>query len=465
MSLDTDISYIYDKILSKALYDKTIQKHIIRKEDYPYLELSRNQMLLLKQICERSGIILEEPDMKLPSVEDEELFKEYNEIQEQLKNNPQAKDYLETRRIQIRNQIASANLKLVRTILNRRIDGIHQMEDKEDIYQLGYELLLEFIDKHNITQKGYFTKFISSNLVNYVIRRIPNMRNNIGFSTNEKISKIRKTQNNPNRERQFLSVEEIQELFDIPTHEAKALLNLDALLCAISIDEEIKKLNQKADSYTLSSPLYDSSFEENLIKNSARETIIKIIYTLPVQQRKILMLSYGFKDNYCYNDVEIAKILGISRVAVGLIKVEALANLRLSIRSNYLKDFYIFDHPYQDFAENHMTKKQKSVLEEVLIGYIPHEELLEYLNNIPERERTVLILYLGLKDGIKYNLISISKIIGISTSSVYNLKEQGFTNLQNHIIKIKFQKYITNREYLDYLIKTYVINRDVKSKH
>ena len=71
MSLDKDISYIYEKVFTKAHYDKQSSCNVIKLEDYIHLNLTTKQLNILKKMCKNSGIKLETIEYRSPYVEDE----------------------------------------------------------------------------------------------------------------------------------------------------------------------------------------------------------------------------------------------------------------------------------------------------------------------------------------------------------------------------------------------------------
>ena len=144
MVLDKDLTYVYENVYLKARYDDTIKGYIIKKEDYIDLNLTNRQLQILRTMCKCSNIKLEKYKYRLPSVEDEELFKEYQDIKRQIDANPNSSDIelLEKRRIEIRNQIVTDNLALVRAIIDRNFDNIGEKYDIDEIYQIGYDMLL-----------------------------------------------------------------------------------------------------------------------------------------------------------------------------------------------------------------------------------------------------------------------------------------------------------------------------------
>ena len=460
MLLESDISYVYEKLLQIVKYDETIEGYIVLKKDYMPLKLTNKQLKLLRRMCKVQGIYFEEELYKLPSVEAENLFNEYNEIKRIIDSSsiPKEKHPLNKRRIEIRNKIVTDNLPLVRAIVDRNFDAIPDGYDKEELYQLGYEMLLTYVDNGNILQPRHFTISVSSKLIHDIKEKILNFESNISDETKKILKRLQEAKRKIISTNPYLVTEQLSTLLNIEPKKVEEILNIDRFLEAISIDTELEQLDGEEND---NSPLYNSHFETELIKRTAREIILKIIKTLPTNQQEVLMLSYGFIDGRCYDDVEIGTKLGLTKARIGIIRHNALNNLRASIRKQYLIDY----SESSSHIQTSDSERQIMLLEEILISYIPQEELIAYLNNIPKLEKDLIMLYYGLIDGIKRSYKEITKILNISKSTTFKLKTQAFNSLKNEILKQRSktsEDNITYEEYLQYLIETYIIHNNKK---
>lgn len=463
MSYEKDLSYVYKEVFSKKRFDSKLNAYVICKEDYLPLNLSTKQLQILKQMCKRQGIILEESPYRLPSVEDIELFKEYNRINQIIISSgiPKEKHPLNQQRIDIRNQIVLANLPLVKTIIDKNYEDIQNLPNKDEIYQLGYFLLINYIEHGKILEPKIFTNHVSSRLIYDIKEKLLNANFSISLASNELLKKIRDIQITKASIAKYPTKEELSDKLNIETKKVSKILNIDRFLSAISIDEESKLLGQTKESKIHQSSLYDNSFEEQMIKNTARDIIVKMLNTLPENQKQILMLRYGFQDGRCYNDIEIANMLGLTKARIGIIRHTALDNLRLAIRSKYIID-YSENSKVEELPQ--AKEKQLKSLEEILIGLIPKTELINYLINMPKLESDILTLYYGLVDNKKYSLLEICKILNIGHSSVIKYKAKSYKSLKLEIAKIHNKEFNNYQEYIEYLIEIYVINLKNKRK-
>lgn len=454
-------AYLYEKVLSKIHYDKEQQQYIIKLEDYSHLNLSNKQFRTLKRICRKKGIKLEFTNAPIPVIEDLDLFKQYNEIKQKLSIDTDNQE-LEQRRIEIRNQIASQNFKAVRTLLNRRITGLPQMKDREDIYQLGYICLIEFIDSYDILKAKILTTAINKYLIYHFSRKIIYYQKNITNYTNKCMNLVNETLENTDQK--DISLKELSEQLDIPEYHIKSLINLDEILEPISIEEEIEKLTKETIELN-ESLLYDDTFEINILNKLSKDIIMKILKTLPPQQMEVIMLYYGINNERSYNIIEIGKMYDVSKERIHEIKNEALKNLRNSIRTKYIIDSYDSDRPQKEI-DLLSSKKHLKNLEETLIKLMLQNELNELINSLSPTKIEFLKLRLGLKDGICYSIEQISEILNIKHTKAYDLKEHIFKILKNKILRIYYQidepDLISYEDYLDYLIKLYLTKSNKK---
>ena len=464
MSLETDISYVYENAYLKAHYDEVINGYIIKKEDYLPLNLTKRQLNILRKMCRNSKIKLEYEDYRIPGVEDEELFKEYQEIKKLIDTKPNSSelDTLEKRRIEIRNKIVTDNLKLVRSIIDRNFEGIQEIPNKEDIYQLGYEILFTLVNNHSIVVPRHFSLSLSGHLITYIMDKIFKLETGLDKQHKhdlEKLKEVRKVLLSTNLEP---TIKDLAMKLEIEESEVIKLLQIEELLEYTSLDDEIDRL--ETDENFEDSFLYNDDYEKELMRTSQKDFIKKILYTLPPQQREVIMLAYGFKDGRCYNDTEIANIMGVTNARIGIVRQNAIGNLKLSIRANYLKEIYQPNKTYEPIPSNEKKVKE---FEEILIGKIPKEQIQYYISELSKKDQTIIMLYYGYEDGFSYNIHSIAKILNEREGYVLSRKNKTIVHIRNKIIKeIEGEQNIevSFEEYLDYLIKNYIIRRNYKKQ-
>lgn len=451
------IAYILDNLIPKAKFNEQTGKYEIKYEDYQDLELSTRQKKLLKMICENIGIDLESRGyirMPLTCIEDEELFQEYNDIKTKLATNISEKEeeLLEQRRIEIRNKIVEDNIPFIESIIKQRIGKINDNPEKDDIHQLGYETLIEYID-NNFLYKGDFKDQISRILIRCIANKLVLARNELDYRIQKDINIINDTKEaNGNQ-----ALEELSKQINIDLKRLKELLVLENIVSATNIDDELATLND-SDDYNNPS-LYDNSFEEILIDSISKKQIVpKIISTLSVTEQNILKLYYGF-DGTNYTMQQLADIYRVTKARISSLINNALENIRNSIRINYLTEVSDTSSTYQ-FKETLQNEK----LEEFLIRNLPPELLNQVIKSLNFKLKGFAHIYFFNKE---YNLPEIAKILNISKSYASSIKKQIISNIRNEIIKIlskEQNKNITYEEYLDYLMKIYLSKGKIRRK-
>ncbi|MCZ6679344.1 MAG: sigma-70 family RNA polymerase sigma factor [Candidatus Poribacteria bacterium] len=106
----------------------------------------------------------------------------------------------------------------------------------------------------------------------------------------------------------------------------------------ISLDSPLSESSPDA---TISDLLADDSQvtpEEELLCNSEKESLEKVLNTLAPRETLVIKLRYGLTDGTEYTLAEIGRQLGISRERVRQIEDEALRKLRHHTRVQYLKE-------------------------------------------------------------------------------------------------------------------------------
>ena len=451
---DKNITYIFENIISKAKYNEQLGKWEIREIDYINLDLSTNQKKLLKRMCENLEIELEYKGYTrdlLPCVVDEDLFQQYNEIKYKLELNPTSSE-LTKQRIEIRNKILSNNIDFVRSILNRRLDGIKEMDDSDDIYQIGYEILLKYID-NNYLNKDTFKNNISKILMLYTSRKILIEKEGIGHCKKQQM-------NNLSDEKSISSSDEIEELtkqLNLKRKTIEELLTLKEILNAISIEEEITKINERKQNDD--SPLYYSDFEEQMIEQfSRREIILKIVSTLPKQQRDILNLYFGFDNEMTYTMQEIANMYGLTKNRISAIINKAIITIKETSRIYFILEIY----SEKDFQVN-IDSFQERKLEEFLLRNLPEELYDKVYKEIPSSlDRRLFSL---ISQNPEYEIKDICKILGKTLSQVHALKDKMYNTIRKILMEIlKNEGELTYKEYLNYLMNNYLSNHLVHIK-
>ena len=254
--------------------------------------------------------------------------------------------------------------------------------------------------------------------------------------------------------------------------------SLESILEELEVYEEQRENN--VDNETIQYPtnissLIDDTYREQIYSIIFKELILKMLETLPNDQKEVLMLHYGFVDNICYSIKEIACKLKLTHQRISLLKEEALNNLKNPIRAKYFQ--YIINnytttiYPHmqdniKDEESKKMHKKKLRYLEELLIRFINKEDLIEVVNDMPLLYKNFSILLFGLIDDITYTRKEIIEKLNLTESKYTLLKEKIMTKTII-ALRIKYspvERIISEEELLDYLMINYLNSKKLERK-
>jgi RNA polymerase sigma factor (sigma-70 family) len=125
---------------------------------------------------------------------------------------------------------------------------------------------------------------------------------------------------------------------EVDMSESRVVEILQSTKGTISLDSPLSESSPDA---TISDLLSDESQvtpEEELLSNSEKESLEKVLNTLAPRETLVIKLRYGLTDGTEYTLAEIGRQLGISRERVRQIEDEALRKLRHHTRVQYLKE-------------------------------------------------------------------------------------------------------------------------------
>lgn len=443
--MDKNIVKTYNELTSRATYDKKNKTYYINIEDYHIFGLfndtRRNK---INRYAESLGVTLDIPYKNLPEIQGESLFEEYNiiksiletEIGEEQRNN------LEEKRIFIRNKIIEYNMELIKTIINRKlnnstIETLNKNYDIEELYQMGYEYLLNYIDKHYL-EKDKFEYTIKCILLISVKRKVEEQIGVTEYSS-RKILKIREQLLEPS-----LSINELSSSLNLCSKKIEEFLTV----CNINEPCNYKEIDGI---YTSNNPL-----EDNVIYREQQENLLKILDTLPTDiQKRMIDLLYGFNGEKIHLNREIADIFEITESAVYDRKMAVLANLSSPLRSKYIKQIMGIDLSPNE--ENISLKDVKSVdkkilrqLEKFLIKQLDDDILNTITSGLSDKSKESLFIHLGYIEK-KDNAIFLDYHYQTRKNNALDYIRDRITEL--YVIDNKNEE-ITN--YLDFLMYYYL---------
>ena len=443
--------HLLTEIMPKLKYDKLLNSFVIKFEDYMYL--SKAQKAELEKMCKDNNIVLEQFPTQNTSKENQALLQEYNKIKSKLKAG-HSKD-LEEQLFEVRNKILLGTMQYVIMILHKYMPDIKDMKDKEEIYQIGYEVLFELIDNYDETKNSTFAYFCKQYLAHHVTKQM--LKENYSFKQHqiEDMSKVNNVKERyiTNLKREA-TLEEISEELHYSVDKVKRILNLEHVMNQLNIDDT-----------ELTEEMIDDSFEETMIDKMIDETdyLVKLMDTLSPNQRTVLRLYYGFEDGNTYSYDEIAEKIGnVSRERVRQIKEQSLEILTNSIRGNYLSDIHGVS-PYPEYRKSSTKSSYISerILEDLLIEQLEEEQLISIINHFNQQNNQIITLYYGLNGEEKHDFHEIANILGMRKNKVVEARNEMVQLIMKAVVRQMAPNY--TQDPLAFLLNRY-LNKPNNSK-
>lgn len=234
-------------------------------------------------------------------------------------------------------KIITHNLRLVASIA-RNYEGKNSFLDYDDLIQSGNEGLTRAVEKYDVS-KGYkFSTYATYWIKQAIGRAIANQSRTIRTPVHisEALATIAKAENNLiqtlGREP---TIAEIAETTGLP--EDKVTLYKSSSKVPLSIDASI----DDSDETDMSDVIADTDHptpENSLEKEEQKNSINKVLNTLPEIEKNIIELRFGLKNGQPKTLEETSKELGITKDKVRQLEDRALRKLRNPLRANVLRN-------------------------------------------------------------------------------------------------------------------------------
>ena len=257
----------------------------------------------------------------------------------------------------IRKKLIEENMRLVNYILYQNLPQNINEYDKEEIYQIAYSILIDFIDEYD-PKKRYP---LSTKLNNFLIEKLRKKYHDLDLVFSPSYIKTKLNQVIQTKEeleaklKRSIKPQELADALNVHVIVIEELLNLYYLQNIESLDDLYHKEENKNIFIGASSTGLPEVEIDNLIK---KEIIEETLSTLTEREALAIKLRFGLYDGTEYTFEQCASIMGIPIYIVREMIVKALRKLRHPIRRRLLMEIEVVSSTpkYQYVKKQRLSK-------------------------------------------------------------------------------------------------------------
>lgn len=237
-----------------------------------------------------------------------EVWKRFKE-----KNDKQAKE-----------ELIIKYVELVKVICGRLYPNYSKYLEFDELVSYGIIGLIDAIDKFDYKKEVKFETYGNIRIRGAIIDQLRSM-DWVPRSTRQKFKQIEKAIDILVEEKgNDFTERDIAGKVEMSLEDVNELLAEMSTFSILSLEEKIEDSNSN---FELRSDNKDFSPEDNFLQNEFKNTLIKVIESLPTKEQMVVKLYYYSELTY----KEIASIMGISESRISQIHSKAISKLKNSI--------------------------------------------------------------------------------------------------------------------------------------
>lgn len=224
-------------------------------------------------------------------------------------------DYLKSKSVELRNQLAEYYLPLVKLVAGRLAISLPNHVDRDDLLSSGFFGLLDAIDRYDIERKNKFETYAGIRIRGAMLDYL-RAKDWIPVAVRQRIRRYEQAVFElENRLGRAATDEELAEAMDMSVKELVALEGQISVATVIPLDDYLR-----ADAPLTSAPGPSDRME----REELRETLAAAIERLPEKEKKVVALYY-------YEELtlkEISLLLDLSEARISQLHTKAIFRMR-----------------------------------------------------------------------------------------------------------------------------------------
>ena len=414
--------FLQEKVFTKVQYDPLLERFIIHADDYIELNLTTRQLKLLVEMCKESDIVLERLPEQMEEKESRATIAKHHKLK---KETAVTKDTKTLKKLnkeldELKERVVEGHLYFIHKLVLELYPSDLNPEEKDELYQELYLVLLESIEAYKYKQPKTFLEYLKEQILIH-------------------LSEIEASKQ------------------EMPVIE--------------STDKHREDIEEN-ENYQASPEYLEDTLDEELFKKIKKETIYQLLDFVTPIQKKVLILYLGLDGETPKKKVEIARMLGCSASRVRQIIFTALSRFKQYPYKNILLDLYgdertpeqkKRDDASAEMAVDISVNKRHTILttrieqlEEQYFQNMPTHIILDIAEELLPIHKKIIILYYGIGVEAVKDKTSLSRILEISQQAVLSTKKEALKEFKATLAKKHPNASLSDKHHNEHMANHYL---------